>query len=959
MRKNLHSKLVLLLAAVLMGVGSAWAADETLTIGFEDATYTDWALTNIKAQQTNTGVNAHGGSYYGGTDSKESGSVVTKEKIASPQDITFYVSKESTNTNASSVWQIKVSSDGTTWTKVGDDQNAAVDITKGEWTEVTRNLSSYTDVYVGVFYSGTTAKRCIDDITITYTSEASDSRTAIAELTAITPTEVKVNDEGTFSLTATFPTGLVAGEDYEISWNSDNDDVLDVDSSTGEYQAYAKGTANITVSVTALDDATYKDVSKVFTVTVTEDVPATVYEKVTSATQLVAGNEYILVATDNDVAMGAQGNNIRSYVDVNIDNDKVAITNEAVAVLTLGGSTDAWTFLASDNDLYLAYSGTSNQVHSTNDAAADASKWKITSDFQLESANVAGRVLKYNSGSPRFACYANGQKTAVLFVKSGSSTDSRTQPELSWSAEEVSIDMGATDYELPYLVNRNQLEVTVTSSNEEVAYYTANGIMVNTDAAGTATLTATFEGDNNYLPATATCTITVVDNRTVAEIAWDPSEIEIEVGAQDYTQPRFVNTNQVEVTFTSTDEQNASYTPNGLMVNTSVAGTYTITATFAGNSQYLPTTAELTITVVAPDEVIDEPVAGQGCFVKVTSTDDITAGNYLIVYEDGNVAFNGSLGSTDKPLDDANNTINVTIVGNKIAATDQTVASIFTIQRSGKVQSKSGYYIGQTSDSNGLKADGKTAYVNTISIDDNNNNADIISANAHLRFNSSANNNRFRYFRSSTYTNQQAIQLYKYDETVEFSAPITVTDAGWATYIAEGNVEFPAAVSAYIATSFNEATSSVTLKKVKAVNQGTPVIVKAEAGTYPLENAVIVNNVEDNLLVVYRASKGLDYGYNPFVLAKNASDGSACFKQWVGNKTDIDGRVVLPLKLDLNSPNAVRALTIVFSDTTTGIETVGNAISTMDNGAYTLSGQRVQKPTKGLYIIGGKKVVVK
>lgn len=947
---------MLLLAAVLMGVGSAWAADETLTIDFEAAEYTDWTLTTIVSQQSNSGVPAHGGNYYGGTNGKESGSVVTKEKIASPQDITFYVSKESTNTNASSVWQIKVSSDGKTWTKVGDDQNAAVDITKGEWTEVTRNLSSYTDVYVGVFYSGTTAKRCIDDITITYTSETSDSRTAIAELTAITPTEVKVNDEGTFSLTATFPTGLVAGEDYEISWNSDNDDVLDVDPSTGEYQAYAKGTANITVSVTALDDATYKDVSKVFTVTVTEDVPATVYEKVTSATQLVAGNEYILVATDNDVAMGAQGNNIRSYVDVNIDNDKVAITNEAVAVLTLGGSTDAWTFLASDNDLYLAYSGSSNQVHSTDDAAADASKWKITSDFQLESANVAGRVLKYNSGSPRFACYANGQKTAVLFVKSGSATDNRTQPELSWSAEEVSIDMGATQYELPYLVNTNQLDVTVTSDNEDVAYYTPNGIMVNTDAAGTATLTATFEGNDNYLPATATCTITVVDNRTEAEIAWDPSEIEIEVGAESYTQPQFVNTNQVEVTFTSTDEQNASYTPNGLMVNTSVAGTYTITATFAGNSQYLPTTAELTITVVAPDVPVVPARAGVGCFVKVTDTQSLTAGQYLVVYEGESVAFDGSLES----LDAAHNNISVTIVGDKIDATEDNVAAVFTIKPSaGTIQSASGYYIGVTSYGNGLKtSENASAYDNDFSIDDSGNatisktfsNGDMI-----LNFNANKNDKRFRYYKDGS---QQAIQLYKYDETVEFSAPITVTDAGWATYIAEGNVEFPAAISAYIATSFNEATSSVTLKKVEAVNQGTPVIVKAEAGTYPLENAVIVNNVEDNLLVVYRASKGLDYGYNPFVLAKN--DGKVCFKQWVGNKTDIDGRVVLPLELDLSTTSSgVRALTIVFSDTTTGIETVGNAISTMDNGAYTLSGQRVQKPTKGLYIIDGKKVVVK
>ena len=47
-----------------------------------------------------------------------------------------------------------------------------------------------------------------------------------------------------------------------------------------------------------------------------------------------------------------------------------------------------------------------------------------------------------------------------------------------------------------------------------------------------------------------------------------------------------------------------------------------------------------------------------------------------------------------------------------------------------------------------------------------------------------------------------------------------------------------------------------------------------------LETAFIVNNVEDNLLVVYRASKGLANGYNPFVL------GNAWF---VGRLVPVDG----------------------------------------------------------------------
>ena len=80
------------------------------------SSYTDWTITNIVTQQTNSNVNGHTGSYYGDTDGKTTGSIVTKNTIASPGTLTFYVSKESTNTNgafsyARSVCEIKKEAD--------------------------------------------------------------------------------------------------------------------------------------------------------------------------------------------------------------------------------------------------------------------------------------------------------------------------------------------------------------------------------------------------------------------------------------------------------------------------------------------------------------------------------------------------------------------------------------------------------------------------------------------------------------------------------------------------------------------------------------------------------------------------------------------------------------------------------------------------------------------------------
>lgn len=54
-----------------------------------------------------------------------------------------------------------------------------------------------------------------------------------------------------------------------------------------------------------------------------------------------------------------------------------------------------------------------------------------------------------------------------------------------------------------------------------------------------------------------------------------------------------------------------------------------------------------------------------------------------------------------------------------------------------------------------------------------------------------------------------------------------------------------------------------------------------------------------------------------------------------------------------------KALTAFFGGDVTGISKVENGVKTSDNTVYNLAGQRVIKPTKGLYIVNGKKVIVK
>lgn len=145
-------------------------------------------------------------------------------------------------------------------------------------------------------------------------------------------------------------------------------------------------------------------------------------------------------------------------------------------------------------------------------------------------------------------------------------------------------------------------------------------------------------------------------------------------------------------------------------------------------------------------------------YQKVTATTDITNGKYLIVYEDGNVAFDGALTT----LDAAKNTVAVTIADGKIASSATVDAAVFDIDvTNGHLKSSSGKYIGVSSNSNGLKQkDDDATYKNSFAIDEGGN--AVISAvfegsTMSLRFNKAKNDMRFRYYKSG----QEAIQLYK------------------------------------------------------------------------------------------------------------------------------------------------------------------------------------------------------
>ena len=224
------------------------------------------------------------------------------------------------------------------------------------------------------------------------------------------------------------------------------------------------------------------------------------------------------------------------------------------------------------------------------------------------------------------------------------------------------------------------------------------------------------------------------------------------------------------VTATYSDSSTADVTNSATFsgYNMSTTGEQTVTVSYTYGS--ITKTATYSITVSSSGGS-----SSDSYYEKVTSTSNVTSGKYLIVYETGNLAFNGGLST----LDATSNYISVTISNSKISYSTTVAAAEFTItvgSSSSTIKSASGYYIGQGSNSNGLSTStSSSAYTNSISISSDN--VDIVSSGAYLRYNSASDQARFRYYKSSSYTGQKAIQLYKYVE----SSGSSETAATWGT----------------------------------------------------------------------------------------------------------------------------------------------------------------------------------
>ncbi len=191
---------------------------------------------------------------------------------------------------------------------------------------------------------------------------------------------------------------------------------------------------------------------------------------------------------------------------------------------------------------------------------------------------------------------------------------------------------------------------------------------------------------------------------------------------------------------------------------------------------------------------------------------------------------------------------------------------------------------------------------------------------------------------------------------IKVTKPIVVNvgEAGYTTFSTNNNTVSFEGVKAYIVTDVSG--GNVTLKEISEAPFDTPVIIEASEGAHKLKQISSAAPVEGNKL---QASRGSTRGgdaplYDIYVLAEK-NDKIGFYK--LGNGVIVPaGKCYLEIKKSTSAPDY---LAFYFGDETTGINDVRSKVADVRGEVYDLQGRKVAQPTKGLYIVNGKKIVIK
>ncbi len=175
----------------------------------------------------------------------------------------------------------------------------------------------------------------------------------------------------------------------------------------------------------------------------------------------------------------------------------------------------------------------------------------------------------------------------------------------------------------------------------------------------------------------------------------------------------------------------------------------------------------------------------------------------------------------------------------------------------------------------------------------------------------------------------------------------------WATYYnSAANMKADANTTVYKAAING---SSLTLTEIddKVITAGEGVILKSTGASIAMTTSADASAADysDNALEGVDVDTAVDGSYKYYVLS---NEGGIGFYNYTGTTLGANKAFI---KVAVGPSRGFFAFD--FSGETTGVETIEHGTWNIEHSVYDLQGRRVANPTKGLYIVNGKKVVVK
>ena len=302
-----------------------------------------------------------------------------------------------------------------------------------------------------------------------------------------------------------------------ITYSSTNESVATVDAETGEITLVAAGQATIKAVTEGNDSYEPGEASYLLVVKEPEIAGTDKFELVTDASTLADGDVIILAFVDEENKAWAlsttQNSNNRAANEATLNEDGTITPGSSIQQITLE---EGFYFNVGNGYLYAA-SASSNwlrtEAEADDNALADidiAEDGGATIIFQGSNTRNHMR-FNPNGGNPMFSCYAENssvQNLPRIYRKVGGVTPVVLKDaELAYDVEEFTATIGEEN-EFPVLANPNELEVTYTSSDEEVATIDAEG-NITLVGAGETTITATSEANDEFKAGEASYVLTV------------------------------------------------------------------------------------------------------------------------------------------------------------------------------------------------------------------------------------------------------------------------------------------------------------------------------------------------------------------------------------------------------------------------------------------------------------------